>query len=119
MAAPLRSANSGQPKSVQFAHFGVLDAGAQSKASTVTSLLVNLAIGFVIIVISLAHRQIMERRVQLANLVAPVIEKKPEPVKPKIVPPKPPKPLPEIVKVEEPKIVIPKIKQPELPKQPV
>ncbi len=104
---------------MQFAHFGVLDTGGQSKASTVTSLLVNLAIAFVVIVISLAHRQIIEKSRMLTELTAPVVEKKPEPVKPKIVPPKPPKPLPEIVKVEEPKIVIPKIKPIELPKQPI
>jgi len=104
---------------MQFAHFGVLDTGAQSKASTLTSLLVNLAIAFVVIVISLAHRQIIEKSRMLTELAAPVVEKKPEPVKPKIVPPKPPKPLPEIVKVEEPKIVIPKIKPVELPKQPI
>jgi protein TonB len=119
MAAPLRSANPGQQKSMQFAHFGVLDTGTQSKASTVTSLLVNLAIGFVVIVISLAHRQIIDKTRMLTELAAPVVEKKPEPVKPKVPPPKPPKPLPEIVKVEEPKIVIPKIKPPELPKQPI
>ncbi|HEY4379859.1 MAG TPA: energy transducer TonB [Acidobacteriaceae bacterium] len=119
MPAPLRSANSGQQQSVQFAHFGVLDAGSQSKASTVTSLAVNVAIGFVVIVLSLAHKQILDNSRHLTQLVMPVEEKKPEPVKPKIPPPKPPKPLPEIVKVEEPKIVIPKIKLPEVPKQPV
>jgi TonB family protein len=104
---------------MQFAHFGVLDTGGQSKASTVTSFLVNLAIAFVVIVISLAHRQIVEKSRMLTELAAPVVEKKPEPVKPKIIPPKPPKPLPEIVKVEEPKILIPKIKPIELPKQPI
>jgi TonB family protein len=104
---------------MQFAHFGVLDVGAQSKASTVTSLAINLAIGFVVIVLSLAHRQIIDNSKRLTELVVPVEQKKPEPVKPKIPPPKPPKPLPEIVKVEEPKIVIPKVKLPELPKQPI
>jgi protein TonB len=104
---------------MQFAHFGVLNTGGQSKASTVTSLLVNIAIAFVVIVISLAHRQIIEKSRMLTELAAPVVEKKPEPVKPKIIPPKPPKPLPEIVKVEEPKIIIPKIKPIELPKQPI
>ena len=117
MAAPLRSANPGQQKSMQFAHFGVLDAGHQSKASTMTSLMINLAIGFVVIVISLAHRQIIENTKLLTNLVVPVEQKKPEPVKPKITPPKP-KPLPELAKVE-PKIVIPVVKPPELPKQPI
>jgi protein TonB len=117
MAAPLRSDTPGQQKSVQFAHFGVLDAGAQSKASTVTSLLLNCAIAFVVIVISLAHRQIVEKAHLLTNLTVPVVEKKPEPVKPKITPPKPK--LPEIAKIEPPKITIPVIRPPELPKQPV
>jgi TonB family protein len=103
---------------MQFAHFGVLDAGAQSKASTVTSLLINVAIAFVVIVLSLAHKQILETTKSLTMLTEPVVQKKPEPVKPKIAPPKP-KPLPELAKVEEPKIVIPKVKMPELPKQPV
>jgi len=117
MAAPLRSDTPGQQKSVQFAHFGVLDAGAQSKTSTITSLLLNLAIAFVVIVISLAHRQIVEKAHRLTELTIPIAEKKPEPVKPKIVPPKPK--LPEIAKIEPPKITIPVIRPPELPKQPI
>jgi TonB family protein len=103
---------------MQFAHFGVLDVGGQSKASTLTSLLVNLAIGFVVIVISLAHRQIIDNSKRLTELVIPVEQKKVEPVKPKIAPPKP-KPLPELAKVEQPKIIIPVVKPPELPKQPI
>jgi periplasmic protein TonB len=118
MPAPLRSENPGQQKSMQFAHFGVLDTGAQSKASTATSLMVNLAIGFVIIVISLAHRQIIENTKRLTELTEPVIAKKVEPVKPRIVPPKP-KPLPELAKIEPPKIIIQPVKLPELPKQPI
>jgi protein TonB len=102
---------------MQFAHFGVLDAGHQSKASTMTSLLVNLAIGFVVIVISLAHKQIIDNTKLLTNLVVPVEQKKPEPVKPKITPPKP-KPLPQLIKVE-PKIEVAVVKMPELPKQPI
>ena len=117
MAAPLRSANPGQQNSVQFAHFGVLDAGHQSKASTMTSLVINLAIGFVVVVISLAHKQIVENTKLLTNLVVPVVQKQPEPPKPKITPPKP-KPLPELAKIEQPKIIVP-VKQPDLPKQPI
>ena len=74
MAAPLRSALPGQPKSMQFAHFGVLDTGAQSKASTVTSLLVNVAIAFVVIVLSLAHKQIIEDTKRLTVLTEPVVQ---------------------------------------------
>jgi TonB family protein len=118
MAVRLRSDNPGQQKSMQFAHFGVLDTGAQSKASTATSVVLNLAIAFVVIVISAATRQTIIENRKLTQLVVPVVEKKVEPVKPKIQPPKP-KPLPELAKVEEPKIVVPRIKPPELPKQPV
>jgi TonB family protein len=121
MAAPLRSANPGEQKSVQFAHFGVLDTGAQSKASTVTSLMVNILVAFVVIVISMATaKRTIERNKLLTNLVVPITEKKPEPVKPKIVPPKPKlPPLPEVAKIEPPKIVVPQVKLPEIPKQPV
>src|ERR1017187_9530856 len=119
MAAPLRSANPGQQKSMQFAHFGVLDAGAQSKASTVTSLVLNLVIAFVVIVISAATaRRTIEKNRMLTNLVAPVVQKKVEPVKPKVLPPKP-KPLPQLAKLEPPKITVPQIKLPEIPKQPI
>ena len=88
MAAPLRSANPGQQKSVQFAHFGVLDAGAQSKASTVTSLALNVVIACVVIIISMASaKRTIEHNKLLTNLVAPIVEKKPEPIKPKVIPP--------------------------------
>ena len=115
MAAPLRSANPGQPQSVQFTHFGVLDVGGQSKASTVTSLVINFLIAFVVIVIGAATRQTIENNKKLTQLVVPVIEKKIEPIKPKVVPPKPK--LPQLAKVE-PKILPPPIKQPEI-KQPI
>ena len=89
MAAPLRSANPGPQKSMQFAHFGVLDTGTQSKASTVTSVVLNLTIAFVVIVISLAHKQIIDNTRRLTELTEPVVPKKVEPVKPKIAPPRP------------------------------
>jgi periplasmic protein TonB len=116
MVAPLRSDNPGQQKSMQFAHFGVLDTGAQSKASTATSLILNLVIGCVVIIISAATaKQTIETNKRLTQLVVPVVEKKAEPVKPKIAPPKP-KPLPQLAKIEPPKITM---KLPELPKQPI
>ncbi len=101
---------------MQFAHFGVLDTGGQSKASTATSLAINFVIAFVVIVIGAATRQTIETNKKLTVLTEPVL-KKVEPVKPKVVPPKPK--LPEIVKVEPPKIRVPQIKAPEMPKQPV
>jgi TonB family protein len=101
---------------MQFAHFGVLDTGGQSKASTFTSLMVNLLIAFVIIVIGAANRKMIDANHRLTELVMPV-EKKVEPVKPKVIPPKPKLPdLPQIVKVEEPKIRVPILKTPDVPK---
>jgi len=117
MAAPLRSDTPGQQKSVQFAHFGVLNAGGQSKASTIVSVVLNGLAIFVFVVISLAHTQIINTAHKLTELTLPVAEKKPEPVKPKIVPPKPK--LPEIAKIEPPKILLPTIRPPEIPKQPI
>ncbi len=112
MAAPLQSANPELARSVQFAHFGVLDVGTQSKASTATSIIINLLIAFVAIVIGAAARQTITTNTRLTHLeLVPL--KKEEPPKPKVIPPKP-KPLPQIVKVEPPKIInVPKpIEQP-------
>jgi len=114
MAAPLRSANPELAKSMQFSHFGVLDTGSQSKASTATSILLNIAIACVVIIIGAAARKTIATNTQLTHLeLVPI--KKEEPPKPKIIPPKP-KPLPQIVRVE-PKIVdLPKpIEQPKVP----
>jgi protein TonB len=116
MAAPLRSENPGQQKSLQFAHFGVLDPGAQSRTSTTISVVLNIAVLFVVLVLTYAGQRAIEKKKMLTELVAPVVVKKVEPVKPKIVPPKP-KPLPVIPKIEPPKIAV--VKLPELPKQPI
>jgi periplasmic protein TonB len=117
MAAPLQSEISGPKESLQFAHFGVLNAGAQSKTSTVTALILNLTIVFVVIVVSAATAKRTIQRQRLTELAAPVMQKKIEPVKPKIVPPK--IKLPEIAKIDLPKIIIPEIKVPDVPKPPV
>jgi TonB family protein len=102
---------------MQFAHFGVLDAGAQSKASTVTSLALNAVIAFVVIIISAATaKQAIDTNRKLTELVIPITQQKPVPVKPKVIPPKPK--LPQIAKIEPPKITLPQVKLPELPKQP-
>jgi protein TonB len=115
MAAPLRSDNPGQQQNMQFAHFGVLNAGSQSKSSAITSMVLNLSVLFVLFVISAATRRTMQNNKELTELVAPIPVKKIEPIKPKIVPPKPK--LPEIPKIEPPKIV--EVKLPEIPKQPI
>jgi TonB family protein len=106
----------GPPKSVQFAHFGVLDAGRQNKPSLFLSLVVNAIALFVLIVISAANTKMIQQRILLTSLTfqpAPKVE----PIKPKIVPP-PPKPPPQPPKIQllAPKIVV--VKLPELPKPP-
>ena len=113
MAAPLRSADSAPVSNIQFTHFGVLDTGRQSKASTVTSLVLNCVAACVIVVISAAAtRQTIEHNKKLVELVMPITEKKPDLPKPKIIPPKP---KPELAKVE-PRIKLPDVKTPEPPK---
>ena len=114
MAAPLRSANTAPATDIQFTHFGVLDTGRQSKASTITSLAVNTAAACIIVILSAAAtRQTIEHNKRIAELVMPLTEKKPDLPKPKVIPPKI-KPI--VAKVEPPKIKLPEIKTPEPPK---
>jgi len=108
----------GPPQSVQFAHFGVLDAGHQSKPSMLVSVVVNAIALFVLIVISAANSKMIQQRVLLTELTfhpAPKVE----PIKPKIVPPLPKPPvLPDVPKIEVhlPRIV--EVKPPDIPKPP-
>jgi protein TonB len=89
---------------MQFAHFGVLDAGHQSKASMAVSLTINVLLALVVTIISLAAAtQTIEANRKLAELVEPVIPKKPEPVKPKVTPPKPKPKLPESPRSSSPR----------------
>ncbi len=120
MAMPPRSEELGQPKDVQFAHFGVLDSGSQSKPSVFVSLIVNVIVLFVFIVISAAAKKSLDNRHLLTELTEPVVPKKVEPVKPKFVPPPPPPPpvLPDVPRIEMqlPRIVV--VKPPDIPKPP-
>ena len=113
---PLRSANS-QPQDVQFKHFGVLDSGAQSKASMFTSITVNVILALIIVIIGAAAKKVSDtRKLEKLTYVVPLKEKPPEPPKP-IKPPPPPKipPIPpkEILK---PVIKLPDVKIPDPPK---
>ncbi len=117
MAKPLRSEDPTPPKSMQFAHFGVLNDGQQSKASLFTSISLNIIIALVVIIIGAAAKKTMDHRQKLTSLVEPIpIKKEPEPIKPKVLP-KPLPPTPKI-KVEPPKINIPQVKLPDIPKPP-
>jgi protein TonB len=102
MAKPLISADP-TPRSVQFSHFGVLDAGANSKSAFLTSAGANIAILLVLVLIGSAVKNVVAPPNKLDTLVVPVKEQ-PKPPPPKVPPPPPPKPLPEPPKLEEAKI---------------
>ena len=115
MPKPLRSEDSTPPRNMQFAHFGVLDDGKQSKASLFTSISLNIVIAIVVVIIGAAAKKTMDHRQKLTTLVEPIPIKKvePEPIKAKILPKLPPPPK---IKVEPPKIQVPEVKLPEPPK---
>lgn len=114
MAKPLRSEELSQPKSIQFAHFGVLDNGRQSRASVFTSVTVNVLLALVVIILGLAAKKVNDSRPKVTMLIAPTIPKPPpEIVKPRILPKLP---EPKIITVEPPKIPVPQVKAPEVPK---
>jgi hypothetical protein len=120
MEMPPRSDELTKPKDVQFAHFGVLETGSQSKQSLFVSVMINIAVLFVFIVISAAAKKSIDNRHLLTTLTEPVVAKKVEPIKPKFVPPPPPPPpvLPNVPKIEVqlPRIVV--VKTPDVPKPP-
>ncbi len=103
---------------MQFAHFGVLNDGQQSKSSLFTSISLNVLLALVVIIIGAAAKKSMDHRVKLTTLTEPIPIKKvePEPVKPKVIP-KPLPPTPKI-KVDPPKIKMPEVKLPDIPKPP-
>jgi TonB family protein len=120
MEMPPRSEKLGQPIDVQFAHFGVLDSGSQSKPSLFVSVVLNVVILFIAIVVSAAAKKSIDNRHLLTELTEPVVAKKVEPIKPKFVPPPPPPPpvLPNVprIEVQLPRIVI--VRPPDAPKPP-
>lgn len=115
-AKPLRSADQ-QPQDVQFKHFGVMNSGSQSKASTFTAITVNVILVLILVIIGAATKKVVDQR-KAENLayITPLKEKPPPPPKP-IKPPPPPKipPVPpkEILK---PIVLRPEVKLPDPPK---
>lgn len=116
MAKPLRSDNP-NPPNMQFAHFGVLNDGSQSKTSLFTSITVNVVIAVIVCILGAAAKKQMDH-MRLTHLTEPIPLKKtePEPIKPKIIPK--PLPKPPVLKVEAPKIKMPDVKLPDVPKPP-
>src|ERR1700733_2335122 len=98
MAKPLRS-DDPSPQNMQFAHFGVLNDGSQSKASLFTSITLNILLLLCAIIIGAAAKKTIDTRHKLTELTEPIPVKKPdEPPPIKIKPPKlPPTP---VVKVD-------------------
>src|SRR5271155_743145 len=105
-----------KPQSMQFAHFGVLNDGNQSKSSLFPSSALNVLLAFCAVVIGAAAKKTIDNRHKLTELTEPIPIKKEEP-------PPPPKikikiPPPPVVKVEPPKIKLPDVKLPDVPKPP-
>ena len=116
MAKPLRT-DDPTPQSMQFAHFGVLNDGSQSKGSLFTAIVLNVLLAFCAVVIGAAAKKTIDNHKKLTELTEPIpIKKAEEPPPVKIKPPK--IPPPPIVKVEPPKIKLPDVKLPDVPKPP-
>jgi protein TonB len=109
MAKPLRSDNPAPPD-MQFAHFGILNDGSQSRASLFTSIAINVVIAIIIIIIGAAVKNTISSPQKVITLVEPIPLKKPEPA-PKVFPK--PLPKPPVLKAEAPKIKVPETKLPE------
>ena len=113
---PLRT-DDPNPKSVQFAHFGVLNDGSQSKGSLFTSVTLNILLAFCAIVIGEAAKKTIDKHIKLTHLDEPIPMKKEEPPPPPKINIKLPPP-PQIAKIEPPKIKLPDVKLPDVPKPP-
>jgi periplasmic protein TonB len=100
---------------MQFAHFGVLNDGSQSKTSLFTSIMLNAVIAACVIIIGAAAKHTIQKN-KLTSISLDVKKPEPEPIKPRIVPKMPPPPP--IAKVEPPKIKLPDVKLPDPPKMP-
>jgi len=103
---------------MSFKTFGLLDAGAQSKATLFTAAITNTTIVVILCLLGLAAKKVHDNRVLLTSLTEPIPVKKTEPEKPKPKPPPPKIPPPPVI--EPPKIEPPKIQQVKLdmPKPP-
>lgn len=113
---PLRS-DDPSPQSVQFAHFGVLNDGSQSKGSLFTSVTLNILLAFCAIVIGEAAKKTIDKHIKLTHLDEPIPMKKEEPPPPPKIKIKIPPPPP-VAKIEPPKIKLPDVKLPDVPKPP-
>jgi TonB family protein len=102
-------------RNLQFKDFGVLETGKQSKASTATAVVINLALIALAVLLGAAAKQRFDDNKRMTMLVSPVILKPVTPPPPaKLIPvPELPKP---VVKMDPPKIKLPDVKLPDVPK---
>jgi periplasmic protein TonB len=115
MAKPLRSEIQNPPNR-QFAHFGVLDDGQQSKSAFFGSIIFNIVLALIAIIIGASVRKVVETHNATITLVVPLKEKPPEVPKPKLPPPPKLPPVPKVETPEPPKIKLPEVKPVEIPK---
>jgi protein TonB len=105
MAKELRSDNP-EPQNIQFAHFGILDDGKQSKGAFTTAIVTNLIIAALIIIIGSAVKTVVTVAKAKDVAFTPVKEPPPKPPPPPPPPPRlPPPPPPKVL--DQPKIKIP------------
>ncbi len=116
MAKPLRSDNPAPPN-MQFAHFGVLNDGNQSKGSLFTSVALNILLALCAVIIGAAAKKTIDNRIKLTHLDEPIPLKKEEPPPPPKIKIKLPPPPP-VAKIDPPKIKLPDVKLPDVPKPP-
>ncbi len=102
---------------MQFAHFGVLNDGSQSKGSLFTSVALNIVLALCAIIIGAAAKKSMDNHIKLTHLDEPIPMKKPDPPPIKLKP-IPKLPTPPKVVMEQPKIKLPDVKLPDIPKPP-
>ncbi len=70
MVKPLRSEDPA-PQNMQFAHFGVLNDGSQSKASLFTSITLNVVIACVVVIIGAAAKHTIAKHKLKTHLDQP------------------------------------------------
>ena len=113
MAKPLRSDNP-NPQDMQFAHFGILNDGKQSKGAFTTAIVTNVIIAALVIVVGSAVKTVVKINEKKDLAYTPVKEPPPPPPPPpppRIIPPPPPPPK---VVLDQPKIKVPPEKLPDV-----
>lgn len=117
MPKPLHSESAPAPHSLQFKHFGILQAGQQSKTSVLTAATINIILAIALVIIGAATTKVIEQKRRVALLVSPIIvQPVPEVVRPRLVPPKIKPPVLPKLEVPPPPTPLPEVRLPDPPK---